>query len=126
MKNNNIWGLPQEHNFIPLPDKLNTPVKLRLKGECHGFIYVAENLGLYKIGYTRNLEARLRNIQTNSASPITIITAYHVDNMLNEERILKARFKDKCAHGEWFRLTEEDQNFIQTRKDGFKCSYLNF
>lgn len=87
----------------------------RLKGEHAGYIYVARNDGRFKVGMSRRPDKRIRNIQVDSATTVSLFLSYHVPNMLGEERLLKTRFKDRSLHGEWFMLNDDDLNFIRER-----------
>ncbi|MGA5873932.1 GIY-YIG nuclease family protein [Streptomyces cinereoruber] len=57
---------------------------------------------LVKIGWTDNPERRLRNLQTGSPVPLTVLALFEGGAIV--ERELHHRFADKRRHGEWFDL----------------------
>ena len=59
-----------------------------------------------KIGYTgKDVDARLRALQTGSAAPLRLI-AVHVGDKAEEAR-LHEKFAAHRVHGEWFEICEE-------------------
>jgi hypothetical protein len=85
--------------------------------ETYGYIYVvgyAEIPGYYKIGYTNDLENRLKLFDW--ASPFTpiIIHSIMVSSGQKIERMLHRTFKQKRVKLEWFKLNEDDLRFIRS------------
>jgi hypothetical protein len=78
-----------------------------------GEIYVIENNGFYKIGKTTNVENRIKQFETSSALPYTLIYKttkhkyYHYF-----EKFLHRKFKHKHIKGEWFNLSEDDIKYF--------------
>lgn len=79
-----------------------------------GYVYVikSEN-GRYKIGLTRNLDARLSSIAT--ASPfLTQLAHYFKTSQMRElEKALHDHFAAKRQQGEWFELDREDMDWLR-------------
>jgi len=87
-------------------------VFMRLKG----YIYVIGNdeLGLFKIGFSRNhpAEGRLRHLQVGSPVILRLVTSIYVENAPKEEARLHEQFVEKHVHYEWYRLSPEDLKAI--------------
>lgn len=82
--------------------------------EAAEFVYLLKTAaGHFKIGCTVNLEGRLKTFATT----LPISSAYECilpcENMLNTERRLHERFRDKRQSGEWFDLSPEDVEYIK-------------
>ena len=71
--------------------------------------------GLYKIGYTSDPFARVRNIQSVSPVPVELILAHTSSRAKEIETELHKKFDKKRARGEWFLLTEDDVEFIKKK-----------
>lgn len=66
--------------------------------------------GPIKIGFTNNLEARLKTIQTSFPEKVCVHHYIEFDNekdMRKTEKQLHATLRHLCEHGEWFNLTPE-------------------
>lgn len=85
---------------------------MRLKG----FVYVIGNddLGFFKIGFSRNPPAgnRLRSLQVGSPVILRLVTSVYVENAPKEEARLHEQFVEKHVHHEWYRLSLEDLKTI--------------
>jgi hypothetical protein len=77
-------------------------------GKKYGYIYIMGMGGeLFKIGWTFNVQKRLKEFQT--ANPLlALVHAEHVTDPRLRESTLHKRYANKRAAGEWFRLTEDD------------------
>jgi hypothetical protein len=82
----------------------------------NGFVYLLletdENGNeKYKIGVTkRNIEKRIRELQTGNSNKISVINHYESKNYKKVEKWLHGRYLSKktLAQNEWFNLTSED------------------
>lgn len=95
--------------------------RLTLKGNrlnIPGFIYVAFNAdtGLYKIGLSKNVGARIKQIANDQACDVTLFHSFPVMRMGESEAMMHERFRDKHVYGEWFRLDSTDIETIQSIK----------
>jgi hypothetical protein len=81
---------------------------MRLKG----FVYVIGNdeLGLFKIGFSRNhpSENRLKHLQVGSPVILRLAACTYVENAPREETRLHELFAEKHEHHEWYRLSPDD------------------
>ncbi len=65
----------------------------------------------YKIGVTkRNINVRLKELQTGNSSELFVVHTYKCDDPYRLEQMLHTRFKMKGALNEWFSLDSEDIN----------------
>lgn len=74
-----------------------------------GFVYFLEYEGQgVKIGYTRNLTSRIKQLQI--ASPFKLNLLFYIETSEPEsvEHQLHEHYKDKCLNGEWFNIAKED------------------
>ena len=84
-------------------DWLNTP-----KRKSKSSIYIMECGGKYKIGVSKNLETRKKQLD-NRPYPVNIIyKSGLIEEPYNKEQELHSAFKEKRIGGEWFELTEQD------------------
>lgn len=74
----------------------------------HGYIYVLERNGLFKIGASRNPTKRAKTLRAKLLVQVSWIRMFQL------EKALHRRFAAKHAHGEWFRLSAEDVERIKT------------
>lgn len=75
------------------------------------FIQAGEG-GPVKIGATRNVEARLRDMQTGNAHDLIVLGAIAGVSSRDEKRV-HARFEEHHIRGEWFRPHPELLQFIE-------------
>lgn len=80
-----------------------------------GIIYLilsVDDLGneKYKIGVTeRNIEVRIRELQTGNSDKLRVLSYYETLNYLKVERMLHRKFSVKTSAGnEWRNLTNEE------------------
>ena len=73
-----------------------------------------------KIGFSTNLERRLRSLRT--ASHVEPIVHVAIPGTMSLERDLHSRFASSHQNREWFRLTDEIAAFITTER--MKCESL--
>src|SRR4249919_1153673 len=80
-----------------------------------GFIYyiACPTTFRVKIGFTRGSpNARLKNLQTGSATPLTLIAVER--GTIHDEAALHAKYAEHRLHGEWFTMCEELFNRLHT------------
>lgn len=66
-----------------------------------------------KIGYTADLNMRLKQLSTASPTGIDVLAVYEVDDGSKFERIWHSRFNIKRCQGEWFLLSEHDVAYVK-------------
>lgn len=72
-------------------------------------IYCAET-GLHKIGFSDTPSERIEKLQSESAFPLEMVAQFQCKAVVVKifEYTLHQIFKSKRAHGEWFKLNDED------------------
>lgn len=80
-----------------------------------------------KIGYTGDLNKRVRSLQTASPTGIEVIRTYTFTKRRAEqvEHGLHRKFHFKNSNLEWFKLTDEDIKFIDDFVETIKTKSLN-
>jgi hypothetical protein len=78
-----------------------------------GYIYIFKSKIGYKIGTTKNVESRMKAIQTASGMPIEKIFSAKVENNFMVEKELHEEFNEQKIYGEWFSLSQFDIEFIK-------------
>ena len=79
------------------------------------FIYItgSTETNIYKIGLSSNPEQRVKNINGSSNQKNDYQKIYEVHNMNLSEKSLHLKFKEQRLNGEWFKLTQEDLDWIE-------------
>ncbi len=77
---------------------------------CPGTVYVVHGGKYHKIGLSRNVEKRLRALDTSLPFPVTTICTFETDDVLQLERQLHLLYRNagKHVYGEWFELSDTD------------------
>ena len=71
-------------------------------------------LGLFKIGMTTNMvNSRLQQCNVLSPVHVYLVAETYADKYL--ERELHAKYDSKRVRGEWFRLSQDDVDWIKSR-----------
>lgn len=107
----NMKVFRQKHPFDALSLSLESEVSRR--STC-GWVYLlrAESVGLYKIGYTAKLEARISQIQSCSPVSLQLVHSIYFSNAAEVEKVLHETFNPYRQHGEWFNLPESAVEWI--------------
>jgi hypothetical protein len=82
-----------------------------------GFVYIVLDLdtGLYKIGATKNISRRIRNVRIGRK--LQHIATIKSDYYLDDERIYHEKYRAQHVGHEWFKLTVADiMNIKKTEK----------
>lgn len=79
------------------------------------FIYItgSTETNIFKIGLSSNPEQRVKNINGSSNQKNDYQKIYEVHNMNLSEKSLHLKFKEQRLNGEWFKLTQEDLEWIE-------------
>ena len=67
----------------------------------------------YKIGYAKNIEKRLEQLQVASPYNIILIAAFQSRDALNLERQLHSKYSRNRVRGEWFKFDKEEAAVIE-------------
>lgn len=81
-----------------------------------GTIYfIGGNVGPIKIGFTTNIETRLRRLQMNSPRRLRVLAARNGSR--RDELELHRRYGEQRLHGEWFKRSPELVAVIESLVD---------
>jgi hypothetical protein len=99
-------------------------VKLSVRSDSPGFVYFIRNGDVVKIGRTKNVENRLKQI--SSAIPpgqeCVLEMSQFVDNSVRAEKDLHDFFADSRVGGEWFRLPDGYLSQASSVLSALNCS----
>ena len=113
-------GVPDQPPTIPQTDSKTS--------DQRGCVYFIEDGGTasIKIGATRNVANRLRQIQTHTPSTLKLLAEIEIDDAFKIERRLHAVFADLRIRGEWFSsgigwFPDALAEIVDTTEDGQRC-----
>lgn len=87
----------------------------RRQRESQGLVYIAgAGPDTVKIGFTTNVRSRLKGLSTGSPTEIEVLAVF--PGTMADERELHQRFAKDHLRGEWFRLSPEITEFIESKK----------
>lgn len=93
----------------------NAPKKKKKKKAQDGYVYlIASKDGLYKIGLSKDVRARIKTLGVALPFEIEPIHTIKTDDMVTLEKELHAQFNEKRVRGEWFALTPEDVEYVRS------------
>ncbi|NHF68429.1 GIY-YIG nuclease family protein [Xanthomonas hortorum] len=77
--------------------------------DTFGYVYlIKSSTGYCKIGSSRSVSNRLRQLQCANPEPLTLLHQFASANAQQDELSLHARFAEKRVRNEWFALTVDD------------------
>lgn len=81
-----------------------------------GFVYLlkCKNTNIYKIGYSKNVSRRVKQLMTNIPYKLNIHHVIETEDMLGLESYLHDLYEDKRMNGEYFKLDQEDVEYIKS------------
>lgn len=82
-----------------------------------GTIFIYRELGtnLYRVGYTSDLENRIKSLENSSPNTIDIVSKhYSISSKLLKE-FLTDVYEDKHSHNNWYELDESDIEYFRKR-----------
>lgn len=99
-----FYSVEGEAPPVPSPQRPGRP----------GWIYLlrAEN-GLYKIGMAKELDRRVVQIGIQVPFSVELVHSVEVRDRVLTEALYHERFRNKRVKGEWFRLDEEDLEWLK-------------
>lgn len=80
-----------------------------LKGNTKGYVYFIKTnrIDNIKIGYSINLESRLKQFKTGFSDGLKLIGFIYTDDFVSIEKQLHNKFIKERVSGEWFAISEE-------------------
>ena len=90
------------------------------------YVYILKTSDdVYKIGVAKDVESRVRQLQTGSVEEITLVNKFLSEFPFKIESTLHRKYNSNRINGEWYYLTEENLNsFIndcEKMEKNFKC-----
>lgn len=79
-----------------------------------GYVYLLKAGKFYKIGLTKTLDERIKQLSTIPPFDLELIHAIASYDMYTLETDLHEKFSAKRKRGEWFELTQADVDFIRS------------
>lgn len=83
------------------------------RGKVPG-VYLIQFLQWYKIGCSADLDMRIRNIEQNLPDDVKLVHVWACKNYRRLELRFHNMYRTKRVKGEWFVLTDEDVQFMQS------------
>tara|TARA_B110000014_G_scaffold75402_1_gene51510 strand:+ start:393 stop:1085 length:693 start_codon:yes stop_codon:yes gene_type:complete len=79
-----------------------------------GFVYLMQWEDEYKIGKAVDVERRQKRIERELGREITVLHRIFSNDYTKAEADLHRKYKDKCLHGEWFSLNDDDLEWLMS------------
>lgn len=79
-----------------------------------GYVYIVEGGPFYKIGATKKVDRRIKELSTIPPFDLELVCTIATDDMYALEFELHRRFQDKHKRGEWFTLDTADIEYLQS------------
>lgn len=80
---------------------------------------------IYKIGVAKNVDKRIKSLQTGSADKIILVDKFLSEYPFKIESTLHRKYSNNNIKGEWYYLTNENINNFQKdcslMENNFKC-----
>lgn len=92
-------------------------------GQAFVYFIVAEDVQRLKIGLSYNLDQRLKDLQAMSPIALTVLKTVRLENIYQArktERMFHSLFESTRHHGEWFSLTQEMRDRIDSEVSGIE------
>jgi hypothetical protein len=84
-------------------------------------IYLIKGGSLFKIGRSKDINSRIKNLYTGSPVDLSIIHLRETANSANVESRLHKYFSEYRHHGEWFKFDERQLDWVIETIDNFCC-----
>ena len=92
-------------------------IRVHSSPEKDGYVYLAYiSTGHYKIGISKNPEARIKHFDTLMPVDVEIVHSFHADDARQAESMLHETYEHRHKKGEWFSLTFENVEEIKEIK----------
>lgn len=82
-----------------------------------GYVYVLKANNLYKIGKSKNVSQRIKQLQAGSAALLSLVNEIYSENYTLLEEQLHNRFATSRKHNEWFDLDQEALDFLNNLQE---------
>jgi hypothetical protein len=84
-----------------------------------GYVYLlSSDIGVFKIGKAIDITKRVKSLGVKIPIQVTLIHSFRSDDYSSAELALHEKFASKRTEGEWFKLDEDDVEYIKSIQDG--------
>lgn len=101
-----IYQQNQDFKYSYEQDLLESNKREKKSKQTPGFVYIFECENKYKIGFTKEVNRRYKELN-NRPYPIRIVFSKYFDNALQVEQKIHNSLNDYRIDGEWYKLTPE-------------------
>jgi len=77
-----------------------------------GYVYVLSGGDYHKIGFSKNVSARIKQISRKLRFDVKLVCIIETDDMVREEAYLHGKYTSKRIRSEWFTLSDEDLEWL--------------
>lgn len=91
-----------------------------------GYIYVIEDTknNSCKIGVSKNnVKNRLSSMQTSNPNKLKILYKKKIKHYIKLEEMMHMEFKEKRLSGEWFKLNNDDIEYVKNKANQIEVNY---
>lgn len=92
----------------------------------NGFVYVFECENTYKIGFSRNVNRRFKEIATMQSKPMRILLEKYFDNAYRVEQYYHNNLQEFNTQGEWYRFTKNQITELLQELNSLDKEYLRY
>ena len=97
--------------FVIRNDKTGDRPSLQVE---EGYVYLMQWEDEYKIGKAKDVERRRKRIASELDRDITVLHQIFSTDYTRAEFDLHRKYEDKCIHGEWFALDDDDVAWLMS------------
>jgi Meiotically up-regulated gene 113 len=110
------YSIYRDKGLIPDIPKTASVTTVRIPRRAHpGHIYMITDGRATKVGTARNPAARFKDLQSATATPLTLLHSIEVSDAMMVEACLHVRFHDQRVKGEWFSLAPEHIEWFKSQ-----------
>lgn len=102
-----LMDADEKDDPFPEPPPELTRTEPIVRPKVPGFVYVIESSGYYKIGITRNIAARIKQLQTGHFKPLELVWQWRCADPAALELRLHTILQPTRETGEWFACSRE-------------------
>lgn len=109
-------------------ERINNPIKSEKPKDknVNGFVYVFECDDAYKIGFSRNVNRRFKEIATMQSKPMRILLEKYFDNAYRVEQYYHNKLQEFNIQGEWYKFTKNQITEILQELNSLDKEYLRY
>lgn len=85
---------------------------MKKKSKKFGFVYFISNGEFTKIGTARNVQDRMKSLQTGSPTQLYLMASFFTDSPRQLEKEIHRMLNCYLVGGEWFDIQKDDLVFI--------------